>query len=148
MPTRTRWPGDEGYDRMEFARRRGWHSIASWGLNGWDLGSWPYVVVYHRGETELAVDVEGDIDIEEFPTREERDRRTDEIAFFYWNNHGEDWVKGIDFHEQMPPTLRGSFSWNRLKGSHKPNVEDTHISEGARRSAGAGASLPGHCRIP
>jgi hypothetical protein len=114
MPTRTRWPGDEGYDRMEFARRLGWDAIANWGLNGWDLGSWPYVVVYHRGETELAVDVEGDIDIEEFATREERDRRTDEIAFFYWKNNEEEWVNGIDSHEQMPPNLRGPFSWNRL----------------------------------
>jgi hypothetical protein len=78
MPTRTRWPGDEGYERMEFAPRLGWAAISSWGLNGWDLGNWPYVVVYHRGEVELAVDVEGDIDIEKFPTREERDRRTDE----------------------------------------------------------------------
>ena len=24
MPTRTRWPGDDGYDRMTFARRLGW----------------------------------------------------------------------------------------------------------------------------
>ena len=51
MPTRTRWPGDEGYERMEFAPRLGWTAISSWGLNGWDLGNWPYVVVYHRGET-------------------------------------------------------------------------------------------------
>jgi hypothetical protein len=40
MPTRTRWPGDDGYDRMTFARRHGWEAIPSWGLNGWDLGSW------------------------------------------------------------------------------------------------------------
>ena len=123
MPTRTRWPGDEGYDRMEFARSRGWHAIASWGLDGWDLGSWPYVVVYHRGENELAVDVEGDIDIEEFETREERDRRTDEIAFFYWKNGGEDWVKGIDSHEQMPPNLRGAFTRSWLNSSHEPQAE-------------------------
>jgi hypothetical protein len=100
---------------MEFARRLGWDSIANWGLNGWDLGSWPYVIVYHRGEIELAVDVEGDIDIEKFPTREDRDRRTDEVAFFYWKNHGEEWVDGIDSHEQMPPNLRGRFSWKRLE---------------------------------
>ena len=123
MPTRTRWPGDEGYDRREFASRIGWDAIASWGLNGWDLGSWPYVVVYHRGETELAVDVEGDIDIKEFATCEERDRRTDEIAFFYWKNDEEEWVNGIDSHEQMPPNLRGPFSWSRLDGSHEPEPE-------------------------
>jgi hypothetical protein len=59
--------------------------------------------------------VEGDIDIEKFPTREDRDRRTDEVAFFYWKNHGEEWVDGIDSHEQMPPNLRGRFSWKRLE---------------------------------
>jgi hypothetical protein len=63
---------------------------------------------------------------EKFPTQEERDRRTDEIAFFYWKNHEEEWVDAIDSHDQMPPNLRGPFSWNRLEGSHKPNVEDTH----------------------
>jgi hypothetical protein len=101
---------------MEFARRLGWDAISNWGLDGWDLGSWPYVVVYHRGEIELAVDVEGDIDIEKFPTREDRDRKTDEIAFFYWKNHAEEWVDGIDSHEQMPLNLRGRFSWRRLDG--------------------------------
>ena len=126
MPTRTRWPGDDGYDRMTLARRLGWNAIPSWGLNGWDLGSWPLVVIYLRGETELAVDVEGDIDIETFPTREERERKTDEIAFFYWKSHEEEWVDAIDSHEQMPPNLRGPFSWNRLDGSHKPHIEDTH----------------------
>ena len=115
MPTYTRWPGDDGYDRMTFARARGWEAISSWGLDGWDLGNWPYVVVYHRRETELAIDVEGDITVQTFPTREERDRKTDETAFFYWKNHGEDWVRGIDSHEQIPPKLRGPFSWARLE---------------------------------
>ncbi len=114
MPTYTRWPGDEGYDRMDFARVRGWEPILSWGLDGWDLGSWPLVIVYHRGDTELAIDVEGDITIETFSGREGRDRRTDETAFFYWKNHGEEWVKGIDSYEQMPANLRGPFSWKRL----------------------------------
>jgi hypothetical protein len=128
MPTRTRWPGDEGYDRMEFARGLGWKSVSSWGLNGWDLGSWPYVVVYHRSETELAVDVEGDIDIEEFATREERDRRTDEIAFFYWKTHEKELVEGTPSHEQMPPNLRGAFSWSRLDASRQTEAKDEQSS--------------------
>jgi hypothetical protein len=123
MSARTRWPGEDGYDRMTFAGRQGWDSIASWGLNGWDLGSWPLVVVYHRGEMELAVDVEGDIDIEKFPSRAERERRTDEIAFFYWKNHDEKWVDGIDSHEQMPAKLRSSFSWRRLNESQAAETE-------------------------
>jgi hypothetical protein len=116
MPTCTCWPGDDGYDRMTFARRTGWRVIPSWGLDGWDLGSWPLVVVYHRGDLELAVDVEGDIDIEEFPTREQRDGRTDEIAFFHWKRSEEEWVDGIDSHEHMPAKLCGPFSRRRLNG--------------------------------
>lgn len=122
MPTRTRWPGQDGDDRMTFAQRIGWEAIPNWGLNGWDLGCWPFVVVYHRGETELALDVEGDIDIEEFSTRQERDRKTDELAFFYWKESEKEWVAGIDSHEQMPANLRGPFSWSRLDGSSEPVV--------------------------
>jgi hypothetical protein len=117
MSTFTRWPGDEGYARMAYGRRLGWQPVPVWGRNGWDLGGWPLVVVYHRGELELAVDVEGDIDIYEFATRQERDRKTDEIAFFYWEAHDQPWVSGIDSHEQMPPDLCGPFSWRRLNGS-------------------------------
>lgn len=113
----TRWPGDDGHDRMVFGRRQGWTPIPAWGLNGWDLGGWPLVVVYHRGDTELAVDVEGDIDTYEFSTKEERDRKTDEIAFFYWKIHEREWVQGIESHEQMPDRLRGPFSWRRLKAA-------------------------------
>jgi hypothetical protein len=115
MPTYPRWPGDEGYDRMNVARANGWEPISSWGLDGWDLGSWPLVVVYHRGDTELAIDVEGDIAIETFSTRAERDRRTDETAFFYWKNHEEDWVQDVSSHQEMPAKLRGKFSWKRLE---------------------------------
>jgi hypothetical protein len=125
--TRTRWVGDDGLDRMEFARRLGWEEIPSWGRNGWDLGSWPLVVVYHRGEQEVAVDVEGDIDVERFATREERDGRTNEIAFFYWKNDGEEWVDGIDSHEQMPPELRGPFSRQRL--DHEREQDDSPVSK-------------------
>ena len=124
MRTRTRWHGEDGYGRMTFARRQGWEPIPSWGLHGWDLGSWPLVVVYHRGEAELTVDVEGDIDIEKFSTREERDRKTDEIALFYWKIHEEEWVIGIDSHEQMPSKLRGPFSWKRLNGGQTAGTED------------------------
>jgi hypothetical protein len=40
--------GDDGYDRIEAARPHRWHAIPSWGRDGWDLGKWPLVVIYHR----------------------------------------------------------------------------------------------------
>jgi hypothetical protein len=34
MSTYTRWPGDEGYDRMDFVRRLGWEPISDCALDG------------------------------------------------------------------------------------------------------------------
>ncbi|MFZ0179956.1 MAG: hypothetical protein WAL84_08825, partial [Candidatus Dormiibacterota bacterium] len=45
--------GDDGYDRIEAARMRRWVAIPSWGRDGWDLGSWPLAVIYHRHTPEV-----------------------------------------------------------------------------------------------
>jgi hypothetical protein len=76
--------GDDGYDRIEVAGGRGWQAVPSWGLDGWDLGAWPLVVISHRRTTdgfELAYDVEGDITVYRYPTRELRNAATDCLAF-------------------------------------------------------------------
>jgi hypothetical protein len=31
--------GDDGYDRIDVARRSRWSAIPAWGRDGWDLGS-------------------------------------------------------------------------------------------------------------
>jgi len=98
---------------MEVAQAEGWTPIPSWGRDGWNLGSWPYVVVYHGGETSLAIDVEGDIRIETFKTRAERDEKTDQIAFIHWKTLEAPWVKGISSFVQSPPHLRGPFTSQR-----------------------------------
>ncbi len=36
----------DGYDDMELAERQGWRTLANWGRDGWDLGEWPYVMIY------------------------------------------------------------------------------------------------------
>lgn len=33
------WFLGDGYDVMDYARGKGWHSIAWWGRDGYDLGS-------------------------------------------------------------------------------------------------------------
>jgi hypothetical protein len=107
--------GEEGYDRMERRQPEGWQPISGWGRNGWDLGSWPYVVISHRHTPEgfeLLYDVEGDTSIYRYPTREQRDAATDELAFFHWE--GEDWIAGIENAADAPEHLRGPFSWSRL----------------------------------
>jgi hypothetical protein len=40
--------GHDGYERMNAARAHGWTAIPSWGLEGWDLGRWPLVIIFHR----------------------------------------------------------------------------------------------------
>jgi hypothetical protein len=116
------WMIGGGYDVMEVADAHKWAAISAWGKNGWDLGSWPLVVIYFRNtkikgeETityDLAYNVEGDVTMWRFPTKELRNTCTDELAFWHWKWAEEDWVKGIESAEQMPDFLRGPFSWKR-----------------------------------
>ncbi len=111
-------PGEEGYDRMERRRHSGWEPIPNWGRDGWDLGQWPYVVISHRRTSdgfELLYDVEGDTATYRYPTREQRDAATDELAFLHWN--GKEWVDGIEHAADAPAHLRGRFSWSRLENT-------------------------------
>jgi hypothetical protein len=102
------WPSG-GYEFIEAYREAGWRPVPSWGRDGWDLGSWPLVIVLHRdtlrsipeptpggghvwtstvGTFELALYVEGDVEIRRFANRKERDAATDEIAAYYWRQQG------------------------------------------------------------
>jgi hypothetical protein len=112
--------GQDGYERMNIARARGWTAIPSWGLEGWDLGAWPLVIIFHRHSAdsfELAYDVEGDVTVYRYPTRELRDAATDCLAFWHWKHDSEDWVDSVESIDAAPDRLRGSFSWDRLKAS-------------------------------
>lgn len=110
--------GDDGYDRMEPARTHRWRPIPSWGQDGWDLGSWPLVVIYHRTTPDawqLAYDVEGDITVYSYPLQQQRDSATDCLAFWHWKHAHEQWVAGIDSVDVAPADLRGPFSCRRLE---------------------------------
>jgi hypothetical protein len=114
----TQMRGDDGYDRMEAARGRGWQAVPSWGLDGWDLGAWPLVVIFHRrtgNGFELAYDVEGDITVYRYPTRELRDAATDCLAFWHWKHDQEEWVDNVELVDNAPDRLRGPFSSERLR---------------------------------
>lgn len=94
LPPLPGWTG-EGYSWMD--ELKGWYSVGLWGSDGWNLGQWPYQIVCHYdGETfGFCTYTEGDLDIKEFPTREERDRATDE--YFVWFNKFHD-VRGAPRH--------------------------------------------------
>ena len=112
--------GDTGYDVMQPARAHGWQAVSGWGLDGWDLGSWPYVVIYHRDHRDawdIAEYVEGDLTVYRYPTRELRDAATDCLAFWHWKHQDESWVADVDSVDVAPDRLRGPFSWKRLDAS-------------------------------
>lgn len=104
------WRLGDGYDVMEYAHNKGWKSIAGWGRDGYDLGSWPYVIVFQKKEGDtynLVLYVEGDVTAYKVPSLELRNAIIDEIAFFYWKNHEEDWVKDYKSVDELPEELRG-----------------------------------------
>ena len=112
--------GDDGYERIEVARRWKWEAIPSWGRDGWDLGDWPLVVIFHRDSAdgfELAENCEGDVTAYRYPTRALRDAATDAMAFVHWQHRGEPWVAGVADAAHAPAHLRGRFSWNRLENT-------------------------------
>lgn len=82
-----RW-GDDGYDEMDVAARKGWRVLAGWGRDGWDLGEWPYVCIYVR---DVAIDngfqlmqiCEGDHEYWSFESNGEREAAIDYLFLWY-----------------------------------------------------------------
>ena len=104
--------GGDGYDMMEIAEQRKWRAISAWGEKGWDAGSWPLVVIYHRDQPDqysVCEYVEGDVTVYTCPTKELRNQITDEICFFHWKFRDESWVKGYDSVDELPDELKGPY---------------------------------------
>lgn len=110
--------GCTGYDAMEKVEALGYWVISSWGQDGWDLGSWPYVMVFFRnpprtpdGTYDVVEYCEGDATTYRCPDRATRERLVDGIAFWHWQHQGEEWVNGIETIDQVPADspLRGPY---------------------------------------
>jgi hypothetical protein len=102
----------DGYDVMEAVAARGWKPMPSWGKDGYDLGSWPYVIIYTaKQEWNFCVVeyVEGDITMYACPTKEIREQVINELAFFHWKHSAEEWVSGYEAIDQLPEELRGPY---------------------------------------
>lgn len=109
----------DGYDWMSDLRD-GWRPVAGWGRSGWDLGDWPYAIVVHYdgdGVHALGTYVEGDVSMEAFPTREERDAATDRIAAYHWRHNGNGPDDLPDRDEDLAPHHRGPYTWRRRDGA-------------------------------
>ena len=76
----------DGYDDMEINERQGWHTIANWGRDGWEMGEWPYVMISARrkgsGAEVLSV-CEGDHTIYQFDTYADHIRALNYLFCWY-----------------------------------------------------------------
>jgi hypothetical protein len=126
-----RMAGGDGYDVMAKASdEHGWHAVAMWGHDGWDLGDWPYVVVYVRkldpelvshaagvcgGAYEMAYYVEGDVDVYRYLSAKQRERAIDELALFHWRVHPSryPWADGVESVDALLSQYRGPFTHRR-----------------------------------
>lgn len=90
---------DDGYSDMEAEEGRGWRPVGLWGRDGWDLGGWPYVVIYvktslgEQGRTyELMQICEGDRTVWSFTSEADRYAAIDYLFLWYAAGTGESWA--------------------------------------------------------
>jgi hypothetical protein len=114
--------GVTGYDAMELADKHGWHPLAAWGKDGWNLGSWPLVIVFFRNRQQedtvlyqVVEYVEGDVTMWSCPTKQLRRAVIDELAFFHWKHMHEEWVKDYNSVEELPDELKGPYGSQRAQ---------------------------------
>lgn len=106
------WRYGGGYDVIEALEMKGWQPISGWARDGYDLGNWPLVIVFHKNRPDaysVVEYVEGDVTMYTCPTKELREQITDEIAFWHWHFNSEDWTKGYESVEELPQELRGPY---------------------------------------
>jgi hypothetical protein len=125
---------DNGYGDIEVNAEEGWNALSSWGLDGWDLGEWPFVVLSVRTQEEgyeLLSVVEGDHTLYCFDSQEERAAAIDFLFVWYGlSRNYAGWIAaGIPAWDgktsparallnrgelAVPAQLRGPFSSERL----------------------------------
>ncbi|KFG71355.1 hypothetical protein [Streptomyces mutabilis] len=82
--------GDAG-DWLAHLKPWGWTGVRDWGSEGWNLTNWPYqaVALYDSPFDicyALAIYTEGDVAVEAWATREERNASVTALALSYWSH--------------------------------------------------------------
>jgi hypothetical protein len=114
---------EDGSDWLSRLGEQGWRMVPSWGHDGWDLLEWPYTAIAHfDGEEQygLAIYEEGDVTVESFPRREDRDAATDRIAVQYWRANGRGPRDLPDSDGELAPGHLGAFSLERIEREGRP----------------------------
>ncbi len=104
-----------GYEMMEIANTHGWTPVAGWGKDGYDLGSWPYLIVFvNRRDNQhlIATYCEGDITQYQCPTDLIRNQIITEIAFYHWKHSEYSAPPNMEKYnstEDLPDELKGPY---------------------------------------
>jgi hypothetical protein len=117
--------GWDGRSSTDHAARFGWTALVVWGQDGWEFGSWPYVIYFVRHHSagmsldddipflparpfELCQYVEGDLTVWAFSSAAERQATIDQLAVRQWVSDHEAWAKGAN-PENPPARLCGPY---------------------------------------
>ncbi|MGP5581694.1 hypothetical protein ACTXOF_14370 [Glutamicibacter arilaitensis] len=102
----------EGYDWMASLTGTSWNELSAWGRDGWDLGSWPYIIfAVAQAEDEqgklfgYCTYVEGDVTARWYRTRDARSLAISKEAYWYWASgqaDGPEALEGLDPQEFRP----------------------------------------------
>ena len=106
--------GYDGYDYMGFAERRGWSAMGNWGEKGYDLGSWPYVIMFVRTARDergalygFGQYCEGDLTTDWYRTKGACNEAITRKAFWYWKAGQSDGPENLpDTYEELAPEFR------------------------------------------
>lgn len=117
---------DDGYEFVDkLDRAPSWRSLSAYGLDGWDAGDWPLVVI---GQTTtrlvkgwgLVERVEGDVTQWWFASEADLEEATDRLVAAYWRFNPERFGETITAviaetveGDLLPDRFRGRFSWGR-----------------------------------
>ena len=123
---------DEGYGWIEKSREHlDLDAVPGWGLDGWDLGDWPYVIFSVTSDRLTVVQyVEGDLTWETFADRDGASARLDSALLFHNTIAADELRAAFDVRDSegirpvfpvsvldVPERFRGRFSWHRLAQS-------------------------------
>lgn len=111
---------------MEQIKEGAWKLALSWGLDGWDLGEYPYHVYAYADEGRLVAEYcEGDVTVWMFTTSEGGFALLDSFAEHQWRTRSsarlEEELKSYPEGE-LPDKYRGPFSWQRLTDNRNTEV--------------------------
>ncbi|MGC0271237.1 hypothetical protein ACPROK_16940 (plasmid) [Glutamicibacter soli] len=96
----------QGYDWIQSLEGSGWYEVPGWGRDGWDLGSWPYIIFAAAVASDekgqlfgYCTYVEGDVTARWYRSCEARNLAISKEAFWYWasgQSDGPEALEGMD----------------------------------------------------